>query len=246
MELQQQNQDKKEQRILKQKIEILERENHALKKSLYELSTRFNALKVQPLVLSELLTKSPDESTNYDSKELPDTSGYSRENRPKQFSQKSEFKGHAGAVYIVKFSSCGRLLGSGSFDKSIRIWDWSGQKEQLVLNGHELNISDLSWSQSSSLLLSGAYDQTCKIWDIEQGKLLESYDTDGFVQCVAFNPIDSNIFFSGTSRNILEMKDRRIKVGSGLVFKNDSMVNTMYKMQLIQVCLFRWIVYCIW
>jgi COMPASS component SWD3 len=41
---------------------------------------------------------------------------------------KSELKGHVGAVYTVKFSA------SGSFDRTVRIWDASTQKEVLVLD----------------------------------------------------------------------------------------------------------------
>ena len=57
-----------------------------------------------------------------------------------------------------------------------------------VLKQHALNVSDLSWSQDSSVLVSGAYDQTCKTWDVEGGKMIESYQNLGFVQCVMFNP----------------------------------------------------------
>jgi flagellar motility protein MotE (MotC chaperone) len=57
------SQDKKDIRTLKQRIEVLERENHALKKSLFELSTRYNSLKVQPFALSDLLEHSLEEVT---------------------------------------------------------------------------------------------------------------------------------------------------------------------------------------
>lgn len=61
---------------------------------------------------------------------------------------------------------------------------------------HSLNVSDLSWFSDSSQLLSGAYDQTCKVWDTETGKLVESYASEGFVQCVMFNPQGINHVFS--------------------------------------------------
>lgn len=37
------------------------------------------------------------------------------------------------------------------------------------------------------MLLSGAYDETCKTWDVDSGKLCSSYDTEGLVQCVAWD-----------------------------------------------------------
>ena len=61
-----------------------------------------------------------------------------------------------------------------------------------VLKGHGLNISDLAWSHDSTLLLSGAYDKTCKLWDVKSGKQLDSFEGEGFVQCVRFHPQGMN------------------------------------------------------
>jgi len=129
-----------------------------------------------------------------------------------------------------------------------------------VLKGHGLNISDLAWGYDSSLLLSAAYDKTCKLWDVGSGRLLDSFEGEGFVQCVRFHPqgkwhhytmvryngghrdasdssvthilhiIDNNIFFSGTTRNLLTMMDTRrdnSTSGSPVVIKNDAMINSM-------------------
>ncbi|KAJ3276403.1 Superoxide dismutase [Cu-Zn] [Terramyces sp. JEL0728] len=213
------SQEKKEQRLLKQKVEVLERENYALKKSLYELSTRYNSMKLPPFALGELLHSLDNVDTLFETKE--------ELGLKKQFYHKQELKGHQGAVYQVQYSNCGRWISSGSFDRTVRIWDPAQSKELHCLTGHALNISDLSWSDCSTELLSGGYDQTCKTWNVEQGKLLESFDSDGFVQCVQFNPQNKNIFFSGSSRNILAITDRR-QPSAAIGLRNDSMVNTMY------------------
>lgn len=100
--------------------------------------------------------------------------------------------------------------------------------ESLVLSRHSLNISDLSWNSKSDLLLSASYDQTCKLWNLEQGgNLVGNYDADGFVQCVEFSSNDQ-IFYNGTSRNILGMYDTRTQASSpDTIFKNDSMINSL-------------------
>ncbi|KAF9585279.1 hypothetical protein BGW38_003105 [Lunasporangiospora selenospora] len=115
----------------------------------------------------------------------------------RQFYLKNDLKGHQGAIYAVQYSPNGKFLATGSFDKTVRIWDGtSNQTELFVLKGHGLNISDLAWSYNSTLLLSAAYDKTCKLWDVETGKLMDSFEGDGFVQCVRFHPQGNRDFYN--------------------------------------------------
>ncbi|GAA5816702.1 hypothetical protein MFLAVUS_010234 [Mucor flavus] len=234
----------KEVKQLKQKVDVLDKENIALKKSIYDLSARYAASISQgglsyrpgPFVIDnevatngkaqEMITKAVQEAGG---DMEPFHSVYPHDSRDgKPFQMRYELKGHTGAVYTVEFSPNGALLASGSFDKTVRIWDTaSAQKETLCLKGHTLNLSDLAWTPDSSMLLSGAYDETCKTWDVDSGKLSSSYDTEGLVQCVSWDFVDSSIFYYGTSRKVLAMVDIRAE-GNASVIRNNAMINTLY------------------
>ncbi|CAG8680701.1 26094_t:CDS:10, partial [Dentiscutata erythropus] len=221
----------RENKTLKQKVDILEKENMLLKKSIYDLTVKYTAAaaahqqKISPFMI-DFEEPSQECEINLGNSTENNTRENIREGRT--FHQKSEFKGHGGGVSAIQFSPCGKMLASGSFDKTVRIWDAiSLQKEQACLKGHTLNVSDVCWSNDSSAVLSGAYDQTCKFWDIETSKYTHTYESEGFVQCVMFNPQDNNIFVSGSSRKVLAIIDIR-KPESALSFKDDGMINSLY------------------
>ncbi|KAI8048748.1 WD40-repeat-containing domain protein [Gilbertella persicaria] len=234
----------KEVKQLKQKVDILDKENSALKKSIYDLSARYAAsisqgglpYRTGPFVIDNEISAT-GKAQEMISKAVQEVGGdiepfqsvYPHDARDgKPFQMRYELKGHTGAVYTVEFSPHGALLASGSFDKTVRIWDTaSAQKETLCLKAHTLNLSSLAWTPDSSMLLSGAYDETCKTWDVESGKLSSSYDTDGLVQCVGWDFIDVNVFYYGTSRKVLAMVDTRTE-GTASVIHNDTMINTLY------------------
>ncbi|RKP27973.1 WD40-repeat-containing domain protein [Syncephalis pseudoplumigaleata] len=226
----------REMQTLRTKLDALENENVALKKSIYDLSARYSASRQRagPYLIDydEDAALAPEFLEKADSlgREVSESLGHApreKQSDKRVLQLKHDLKNHTGAVYTVKYSLNGKMIASGSFDKTVRIWEH--QKEVTCFRKHTLNVSDLSWTHDSTELLSGSYDQTCKIWSLSSEKLKTSFDCDGFVQTVMFHPQGKhvNLFAAGTSRNKLLIYDQR-QADPIQTFTLDGMVNSLY------------------
>jgi len=74
-------------------------------------------------------------------------------------------KGHAIWVTNVSFSPDGRRIVSGSFDKTLKVWDAQTGQETLTLRGHKGYVYDVSFNPDGKRIVSGGYDMTVKVWD---------------------------------------------------------------------------------
>ncbi|MEM6754399.1 MAG: hypothetical protein AAF630_15680, partial [Cyanobacteria bacterium P01_C01_bin.38] len=75
----------------------------------------------------------------------------------------NRLESHQDIVWDVSFSPDGKLLASGSRDKSVKIWRTNGSLLQ-TLKAHDESITSLTFSPDGSLLASASRDNTVKIW----------------------------------------------------------------------------------
>eukprot|EP00743_Colponemidia_sp_Colp-15_P009167 GILK01010001.1.p1 GENE.GILK01010001.1~~GILK01010001.1.p1 ORF type:complete len:1416 (-),score=257.08 GILK01010001.1:44-4291(-) len=115
------------------------------------------------------------------------------------------FTGHTGTVSCMEVDDYRGLLFSGSFDRSVRVWNISSAACQVHLKGHTSAVTCMSppYSLSSidkgsrsffssvssigdNMLISGARDGVCKVWDVLVGQELASLQghTAQVVSCV--------------------------------------------------------------
>jgi WD40 repeat protein len=73
------------------------------------------------------------------------------------------------AIERVAVSPDGRLIAAAMADRSVRIWDETGQQHP-ALQGHSDLVEDIAFSPDGKLLASASYDKTIRIWQIETGR----------------------------------------------------------------------------
>jgi WD40 repeat protein len=106
--------------------------------------------------------------------------------------------GHTNWVTSVAFSPDGRLLASGSYDRTIKLWDVASGSLVRTLKGHTSSVFSVAFSPDGRLLASGSADETIKLWDVASGSLVRTLSGHtGDVTSVAFSP-DGRLLASGS------------------------------------------------
>lgn len=117
--------------------------------------------------------------------------------------QLHQLEGHTAWVRSLAFSKDGKILASGSHDRTIRLWKVETGKCLQILTGHTSPIQSLAFSQDGNTLASGSNDKTIRLWDIQTGQLsliLQGHSNN--VTFIKFHPTEQKLITASIDNTV--------------------------------------------
>jgi WD40 repeat protein len=96
--------------------------------------------------------------------------------------------GHTEPVSCLAFAPVGKTLATGSFDRSVKLWDFPGKAERFTLD-HAAKVHFLAFTPDGSTLASASPTGLVKLWDLATGRKRTTLQGQGkFLHAVCYSP----------------------------------------------------------
>lgn len=113
------------------------------------------------------------------------------------------FRGHEDAIYSLALAPDGKTFATGSYDRSILLWDNLGDRPIRAFHGHNEAVMGLAFRPDGRILASASADRTVKLWDVATGERRETLgDPTKALNAVAFSPDGTIVAAAGVDNRI--------------------------------------------
>lgn len=124
----------------------------------------------------------------------------------------STFYGHGGPIWCIERHE--DTLFTGSYDKTIKLWDIKSGHCISTMRNHNSWVSSIQYDPIYDVLISGSWDCTIRLWNMKllQNSLTLNSQNGNFVHCVRSN-LSSNEVIAGTEFKTVDIwdVDKRVK-----------------------------------
>jgi DNA-binding beta-propeller fold protein YncE len=137
---------------------------------------------------------------------------------------------HTGYINTLAYSPDGKVIASGSGDKTVRLWDAATGKELKTLSGHTEEVRALAYSPDGKVIASSSGDilnsgnNTVRLWEAATGKELKTLSGHtGDVYALAYSP-DGKVIAS-SSGDIFRSVDNTVRLWEAATGKELKMLS---------------------
>ncbi|HAP67122.1 MAG TPA: hypothetical protein DCQ99_04830 [Nitrospinae bacterium] len=113
----------------------------------------------------------------------------------KSLGMSMELKREAYVVQAAAFSPDGRYALTGSWDKTLKLWDVSTGKQIKIFKGHKERVMSVTFSPDGRYAMSKGFDGTL-LWDVGTGKEIRAFNK-------GLSVMNSNAAFSPDGRYVV-------------------------------------------
>ncbi|KAF3924335.1 Jouberin [Orbilia brochopaga] len=124
-----------------------------------------------------------------------------------------ELAGHSGEIFAVRFDSTGEHIASGSFDRSVLLWNTYGECQNYgQINGHKGAILDLQWARDGRSIYTATTDSLVADWDVETGQRIRRHTGhEDIVNTIDVSRRGLEVIISGSDDGTIGVWDPRMK-----------------------------------
>ncbi|HEX5727750.1 MAG TPA: GTP-binding protein, partial [Longimicrobiaceae bacterium] len=124
---------------------------------------------------------------------------------PPGVTARNTLRGHEDHIWAIAWSPDGRLIATGSSDRTLRVWDALSGRLLRTHRGHTDRVLSVAFHPTGVTLATGGADRTIRIWDTYTGALLRTLDVqEEWVYSVAYHP-DGGILVSGDGSGVIRL-----------------------------------------